>query len=206
MAETTQRTKPTTYDTMRQITIQLSEATLLKQLAKISYTIGENMGDDEAKMRHFIQGMTDEGHLDIILDRMDEAWADILKTVTAYTIRNPRYPCGAQEACTCTNWGDEDTTETANDGSRKVRYTVVLYFPINTFPDLGNELVTLFSRYITLNAKAEWQAITRQTHSIGRGYGQDYTISEAQAIKVLAKIKSVISMRTTNARLKQYKY
>lgn len=190
---------------MRQITIKLSEAVLLKQLAKTAYTIGENMGDDEAKMRHFIQGATDEGHLDIILDRMDEAWADILNTLSAFTIQNPRYPCGAQEACCCTNWNTESEQENTNE-DENARYEVTLWFPNNTFPDLGNQLMTLMSRYIVLNGKAEWQAITRQTHSIGRGYGQDYTISEARAAKLLAQIKVTANMRTTNARLKSYGY
>ena len=190
---------------MRQITIKLSEAVLLKQLAKTAYTIGENMGDDEAKMRHFIQGATDEGHIDLIRDRMDEAWTEILKTVTAYTIKNPRFPCGAQEACCCTNWSTESEEEKSNE-EENVRYEVTLYFPNNTFPDLGNQLVTLMGRYLVLNGKAEWQAITRQTHSIGRGYGQDYTISEERAMRDLAKIKSIINQRTTNARLKQFSY
>lgn len=190
---------------MRKIDIKLSETVLLKQLAKISYTIGENMGDDEAKMRHFIQGATDEGHLDIILDRMDEAWTDILKTLSGYTIENPRFPCGAQEACCCTNWGAESEQENTNE-DEKVRYEVTLWFPNNTFPNLGEQLVTLMSRYLVLNGKAEWQAITRQTHSIGRGYGQDYTISEARAAKVLVQMKVTANMRTTNARLKGFQY
>ena len=190
---------------MREITIQLSESVLLKQLAKISYTIGENMRDDDAKMRHFIQGMTDEGHLDIVLERMDEAWADILKTLSGYTIKDGRYPCGAQQACCCTNWSAE-SEETVSNEDEKVRYEVVLYFPNNTFPNLGEQLVTLMSRYLVLNGKAEWQAITRQTHSIGRGYGQDYTISEARAAKVLVQIKVTAYMRTTNARLKGFDY
>jgi hypothetical protein len=61
-------------------------------------------------------------------------------------------------------------------------------------------------RYLVLNGKAEWQAITRQTHSIGRGYGQDYTISEARSAKILAQIKVTANMRTTNARLKGFQY
>ena len=190
---------------MRKITIQLSEAVLLKQLAKTAYTIGENMGDDEAKMRHFIQGATDEGHLDIILDRMDEAWADILNVLGAFTIRDGRFPCGAQQACVCTNWGEESEEGKSNE-DWKVRYSVDLWFPVNTFPDLGDQLVTLMGRYLVLNGKAEWQAITRQTHSIGRGYGQDYTISEARAAKVLHQIKVTANMRTTNARLKGFQY
>lgn len=190
---------------MRQIEIKMSEAVLLRQLAKVAYTIGENMGDDEAKMRHFIQGATDEGHLDIVLERMDEAWSDILRVLAAYTIRDPRYPCGAQEACCCTNWSIESEQENSNE-DENVRYEVTLYFPNNTFPDLGEQLVTLMGRYLVLQAKAEWQAITRQTHSIGRGYGQDYTISEGQALRVLTKIRSVASMRTTNARLKPFEY
>lgn len=190
---------------MRKITIRLSEPVLLKQLAKTAYTIGENMGDDEAKMRHFIQGATDEGHLDIILDRMDEAWADILNVLGAYTIENPRFPCGAQQACCCTNWGEESEQDNSNE-DEKMRYEVDLWFPNNTFPNLGDQLVTLMERYLVLNGKAEWQAITRQTHSIGRGYGQDYTISEARAAKILAQIKVTANMRTTNARLKGFQY
>lgn len=190
---------------MRQITIRLSEPVLLKQLAKTAYTIGENMRDDDAKMRHFIQGATDEGHLDIVLDRMDEAWNDILNTLGAYTIEEGRFPCGAQESCCCTNWGAE-SEETHSNEDEKVRYEVTLWFPNNTFPDLGSQLVTLMGRYLVLNGKAEWQAITRQTHSIGRGYGQDYTISEARAAKVLHQIKVTANMRTTNARLKGFQY
>lgn len=190
---------------MREITIRLSEAVLLKQLAKISYTIGENMGDDEAKMRHFIQGATDEGHLDIILDRMDEAWTDIMKVLGGYTIREGRFPCGAQQACVCTNWGAESAEERSNE-DEKTRYEVTLWFPDNTFPDLGERLVTLMGRYLVLNGRAEWQTITRQTHSIGRGYGQDYTISEARAAKVLTQIKVTATMRTTNGRIKGFQY
>lgn len=190
---------------MRQITIRLSEPVLLKQLAKTAYTIGENMGDDEAKMRHFIQGATDEGHIDLLLDRMDEAWADILETLSAYTIESPRFPCGAQEACCCTNWKTGSEQENSNE-DEKVRYEVTLWFPSNTFPDLGDQLVTLMGRYLVLSGKAEWQAITRQTHSIGRGYGQDYTISEGRATKVLHQIKVTANMRTTNARLRGFQY
>ena len=189
---------------MRQITIELKESILLKQLAKTVYTIGENMGDDEAKMRHFIQGATDEGHLDIVLDRMDSAWSELLNKLAAYTIRNPRFPCGAQEACVCTNWDSEDTTESESNEDERIRYEVTLYFPQNTYPDLGQQLVRLMSRYLVLNGKAEWQAITRQTHSIGRGYGQDYTISEAAATRILANIMTAVTIRTTNARLKPY--
>ena len=191
---------------MRQITIKLRENILVRQLAKVVYTIGENMTDDEAKMRHFIQGATDEGHLDIVLSRMDEAWDNVLQTLAAFTIRNPRFPCGAQEACCCTNWSKEDTSESASNEDEKVRYEVTLWFPQNTFPDLGSRLVTLIERYLVLNGKAEWQAITRQTHSIGRGYGQDYTISESQAARVLAQIRVAANMRTTNARTKSYGY
>lgn len=191
---------------MRAITILLDENALLNQIAKTAYTIGENMRDDDAKMRHFIQGATDAGHIDLILDRMDEAWSDVLKTLMAYTILSPRYPCGAQEACVCTNFDKEDTSEIASNYGHKVRYEITLYFPINTYADLGKQLVTYISRYLVLHAKAEWQAITKQTHSIGRGYGQDYAVSETQAAKILAKIKSVASMRTTNARLKAYQY
>ena len=190
---------------MRQITIKLSEPVLIKQLAKTSYTIGENMGDSEAKMRHFIQGMTDEGHIDLILDRMDEAWTDILNVLSPYTIKDGRFPCGAQQACMCTNWDSESEEHRSNE-DENVRYEVDLYFPVNTFPDLGDQLVRLMSRYIVLNAKAEWQAITRQTHSIGRGFGQDYTISESQAARTLGKIKVTANMRTTNARTKSYGY
>lgn len=190
---------------MRKIGLKFRENVLLKQIAKTAYTIGENMGDDEAKMRHFIQGATDEGHLDLLLDRMDEAWADVLKILSAYTIESPRYPCGAQEACVCTNWTGESEANKSNE-DEKVRYEVDLWFPNNTFPNLGDQLVTLIGRYLVLNAKAEWQAITRQTHSIGRGYGQDYTISEARAAKVLSQIKVTANMRTTNARIKPFEY
>lgn len=189
---------------MRNITIKLSEALLLRQIAKTAYTIGENMTDDEAKMRHFIQGATDEGHIDLIRDRMDEAWSRILMVLAAYTIRNPRYDCGAQEACVCTNYEGDDTTETLSNEDERDRYEVTLYFPVNTYPDLGDRLVTLMSRYLVLCGKAEWQSITKQAHSVGRGYGQDYTISEAHALRVLARIKHTATMRTTNARLKKY--
>lgn len=192
---------------MRQITIELKESILMKQLAKTAYTIGENMTDDEAKLRHFIQGATDEGHIDLLRDRMDDAWAEILHIVSAYTIRNPRFPCGAQEACTCTNWDKVDSDEEKNSNEdERARYSVTLWFPQNTFPDLGEQLVTLFSRYLVLNGKAEWQAITKQSHSIGRGYGQDYAVSEAAATRVLARIKTAISIRTTNARTKPFNY
>lgn len=177
----------------------------MKQLAKTAYTIGENMGDDEAKMRHFIQGATDEGHIDLLRDRMDDAWAEILHIVSAYTIRNPRFPCGAQEACCCTNWETESEQENTNE-DEKARYEVTLWFPNNTFPNLGEQLVTLMGRYLVLSAKAEWQAITKQSHSVGRGYGQDYAVSEAQATRVLARIKTTISIRTTNARTKAFSY
>lgn len=190
---------------MRAITIKLSEAVLLKQVAKTAYTIGENMRDDDAKMRHFVQSATDEGHLDLILDRMDEAWSDVLRTLMAYTILSPRYPCGAQEACICTNFAAE-SSETVSDEDEAARYEITLYFPANTFPSLGRNLVKYISRFLVIHAKAEWQALTKQTHSIGRGYGQDYAVSETQAAKILAKIKSVASQRTTNARLMPYQY
>lgn len=191
---------------MRAITIKLKESLLLKQVAKTAYTIGENMGDDEAKMRHFIQSATDEGHIDLLRDRMDEAWSDILKSLMAYTILSPRYPCGAQEACTCTNWSDEPTTETVTNEDERVRYEITLYFPDNTFPNLGDRLLTWMQRFLVLNAKAEWQTITRQTHSIGRGYGQDYTITEKDAANILQKIKSIAGMRTTVGRVKPFSY
>lgn len=190
---------------MRKITIRLSEDILLKQLEKTAYTIGENMRDDDAKMRHFIQSAVDEGHKNLILDRMDEAWADILNTLSAYTILDGRFPCGAQEPCVCTNW-DNETEESVSDEDENVRYEVDLWFPVNTFPDLGSQLMRLMSRYIILNGRAEWQAITRQTHSIGRGYGQDFTISEGRATKLLHQIKVTANMRTTNPRTKSYGY
>ena len=164
------------------------------------------MGDDEAKMRHFVQGATDDGHIDIILDRMDEAWSDVLKTLMAYTILSPRFPCGAQEACCCTNFSKDTTGETVSNEDEKVRYEITLYFPDNTYANLGKQLVTLISRFMVTLAKAEWQAITKQTHSVGRGYGQDYAVSETQAMKILAKIKVTASQRTTNGRTRPFKY
>lgn len=190
---------------MRKIDIQIKTSVILKELAKNVYTIGENMGDDEAKLRHFVQGATDEGHIDIMTARLDDAWDDVMAVLQPFTILDGRYPCGAQQACLCTNWDGESEESHANDDVF-TRYEATLYFPNNTFPNIGQRLVQDIHRYMLLCAKAEWQAITKQTHSIGRGYGQDYAVSEAQATKVLAKLRVTANMRTTNARLKSYGY
>lgn len=190
---------------MRQIDIKISDSVVLKLLAKTVYTIGENMTDDEAKLRHFIQGATDEGHIDIVLNRMDDAWNDILGVLGGYTILDGRFPCGAQQACYCTNWGNE-SEETVSNEDETARWEVTLWFPNNTFPNLGSRLVKLMERYLLLCGKSEWQAITKQSHSIGRGYGQDYAVSDMQAAAVLNRIRITANARTTNARTKSFKY
>ena len=70
----------------KEIKVIISVRELMHELARWAYTVGENLPDDQAKTRHFIQGLADRGHAELIKQRIDQAWVDVLDTVSAYLI------------------------------------------------------------------------------------------------------------------------
>ena len=87
---------------MRKIEIHISNADMVKEISKWSYTIGENIGDDMAKARHFVQGASDAGHVDLLLSSADDGWSDLLQTLSAYTVDGSCGCAGCDEyKCGC---------------------------------------------------------------------------------------------------------
>lgn len=166
-------------------------ASLMQETAKWGYTIGENIGDDAAKQRHFVQGPTDPGHSTLIKTAFDDAWAELLQILSAYTHYSD-CECGCDD-CTCTKTenGEEffDTEEYAD-------YGVVLYFPNNTIPTLSANIGRLCKRYMLMKARAEWETDTHQ----------DPSLSERTAEMVARRLKVEISQRTNVGKLKRWNY
>lgn len=168
---------------MRKIDIEINRAELLGKVSQWSYALGENIGDDAVKRRHFVQGALDRGHASLIEARLDEAWSVLLMRLSAYTV--PR--C---EACHSTPTGDGEQAGDLPD------WTVSLSFPDDTYPDLGDNIRRLCERYLTLQARAEWERLTHQD--------ENDCVSEAQSEQTLRRLKVVINARSKTHKLRNY--
>lgn len=177
---------------MRTIELKVSHADLMGEAAKWSYTIGENVGDDAMKARHFVQGATDAGHRDLLKAAMDDAWAEVLQVLMAYTIERG-CGCGCEDCqCKADNpSGDSSETETF-DTQWCADYEATLTFPDNTYPTLGQNIARLVRRYMTMKMRAEWENLTRQNSQV----------SEAQAEQAIRRLKVEVSTRTTVGKTK----
>lgn len=167
---------------MRKIEIVISRAELLGKVAQWSYTLGENIGDDAAKHRHFVQGALDRGHSALIEARLDEAWSVLLGKMSAYTVRR----C---DVCHVTPLGgDAASSDDMGD------WRVTLEFPDDTYPDLGDIIRSLCERYLSLQARAEWERLTHQD--------ENDCISDALSEQTLRRLKVAINARTRTHKLR----
>ena len=183
---------------MRKIELKVSHADLMAEVAKWSYTIGENIGDENSKARHFVQGATDPGHDALLKSAADTAWAEVLQVMSAYTV-DGQCGCGCGDDCCGYKCGCGDGRGT--DGSNEVEafdtewcadYEVVLWFPDNTYASLVTNIPRLVRRYISMKMRAEWEVLTKQ----------DSSISELQAEQAIRRLKVEINTRTTVGRTK----
>lgn len=171
---------------MREITIKASRSAILSELAKYSHTVGEQLADDAAKARHFIQSATDSGHLDLLVGRLDEAWMDLRHTLSAYTKAPTNCKCGCtHEVCSCCS-DDQDTEESADAHAWDTDYSIVLYFPTNTADGIGWDVAQCVKRYLVACARGEWEQLS------GRGIGD---LAEAQAQRALSRLRVIINTR-----------
>lgn len=178
---------------MKKIELILSHADLMQESAKWSYTLGENVGDEESKRRHFVQGSNDSGHRDLLKSAADDAWAELLQVLSAYTV-DGQCGCGCDYKCGC---NDGQGTDPANEESGYDTqwcgdYQVMLWFPENTYPSLGSNVARLSRRYVTSKMRSEWEYLTRQ----------DNSRSEAEAERAIRRLKVEINTRTTPQKVK----
>jgi len=198
----------------RQITVTISVKEIMLEMARFAYTIGENIGDDQAKMRHFIQGLMDKGHGELVKQRIDQAWTDVLDTVSAYLVSHickcncdwckaHRGDCGCDcDSCTGANSDSNDCTcgcsgsaTTEEDYLYRLDrwawsdYVMVLHFPENTYPELGRRIATSARSYMCYQGRAEWETLT----------GRDSAKSELQAERAKNRLRVTIHARTTVA-------
>ena len=176
---------------MRQEEIIISHADLMSESSKWSYTIGERLGDESAKSRHFVQGATDAGHRDLLLSACDAAWSELLQVLSAYTV-DGQCGCGCDYKCGC---GDGRGVDRVNEGVVDEEcgdYRVVLWFPDNTYPALFDNVRRLCRRYLTMKMRSEWELLT----------GQSPVVSDQIAEQSIRRLKVEINTRTTPGRVK----
>lgn len=170
----------------------------MRELAQWSYTLGENIGDDAAKHRHFVQGAIDRGHAELMVSRLEEAWDTILSKVAAYTVSSG-CGCGNVE-CVCE--GDRlyqgDDIEQYDGLFEDDAFEVTLSFPDNTHPDLGKKIASLMKRYLVLQGRAEWERLTHQD--------ENDCASDLLSAQTLQRLKIAITMRTTTSKIRHYGY
>lgn len=172
---------------MKEIKIKIQHSKLIEELSKYCYTVGEQIGDDAAKQRHFIQGGTDDGHVDLLMSSLDEAWTDVLHTVSAYTLDDL---CPCRQECEAADAMSKDIAEDLVVGTNINRcedYTVTLHFPGNTFAGIGVETMTAIKRYMLARGKEEWDLLC----------GRDPRASEMAKERALSRLRVVISTRTS---------
>lgn len=178
---------------MRKIELKVSHADLMAEVAKWSYTIGENIGDDNSKARHFVQGAVDPGHRDLMKSAADTAWADVLQVLSAYTV-DGQCGCGCDYKCGCHDGRGTDASNEVEDFDTEwcAGYEVTLWFPDNTYASLVTNIPRLVRRYILTKMRAEWEVLTKQ----------DSQISEVQAEQAIRRLKVEINTRTTVGKTK----
>lgn len=183
---------------MKKITIEIGDSELMREAAKWSYTIGESIPDEQAKIRHFVQGAADRGHIDLLRAAADSAWSELVQTLSAYTVDGS---CGC-EGCTeyrC-GCGDGQGTDPINAimGGKQMfgNYTITLFMPDNTYPLIGENIRRLCFRYLTLSIRSEWERLTKQ----------DGDVSAREAEMVIRRLKVEIATRTTRQKLTRYNY
>lgn len=170
---------------MKRVEIKIPCGEIMKNIATWSYTIGELVPDEQAKQRHFIQGATDFGHVSLIKDALDMAWVDMLDALSAYMVNGCDCGCDA-ESCDCGN-DDGSMTEYELQGEpfELHDYCATLYFPDDTYPNLGYKISTTVKQYILMKCRAQWETIL----------GRDPSMSEAAAEKARARLKVTITTR-----------
>lgn len=178
---------------MRKINITIKMSDLMMETSKWGYTVGENIGDDAAKQRYFIQGPTDAGHADLIRTAFDDAWAELLQILSAYLSVN-ECECGCVD-CACAVPVSENESG-GYDSSECDDFSAVLYFPDNTRPTLAANIGRLARRYMLMKARAEWETVTRQ----------DPSLSASTAEMTARRLKVEITGRTTVGKLKKWNY
>ena len=179
---------------MREIKLIISHADIMAETSKWGYTVGENIQDEMAKHRHFVQGVTDAGHDELMKAAADNAWADVLQVLSAYTV-DGQCACGCDYKCGCGDGlGTSDVNEETGmyDPECCYDYSVMLFFPDNTYPSIGGNVSRLVRRYITCKMRSEWEYLTRQ----------DSSRSEADAETAIRRLKVEINTRTTKQRVK----
>lgn len=178
---------------MRKIELKINHSDLLSEVAKWSYTIGENIGDEQAKARHFVQGATDNGHRALLRSSADDAWAELLQVLSAYTV-DGQCDCGCDYKCGCGDGTGVDmfNYDQAENGLWLNDYRVRLWFPDNTYPNIEHNIQTLCYRYMIAKMRSEWEYLTHQ----------DRSVSEAEAERAVRRLKVEISTRTTRQRVK----
>ncbi len=172
---------------MKHITLRIEESELLRETDKWSYTVGENIPDEQAKARHFIQGATDRGHAELLRAAADDAWAELMQILSAYTVERCSR-CGCNEPCGT----DATPVETDGDGA----FSVTLHMPDNTYPDIAQAIRRNCFRYLALKMRAEWERLTRQ----------DPAVSDRLAEQTARRLKVEINTRTTQQKLRNTRY
>lgn len=172
---------------MRYISIDISSASLRREAATWSYTVGEMMPDEQSKLRHFVQGATDDGHSRLLFRAADDAWSELLQIMSAYTV-DGQCGCGCDYKCGCGDGlGLDPSNENADPG-----YHVTLWFPANTYPKIQRNIHELCFRYLSLKMRAEWERMIRG----------DFSATESDAERVARRLKVEISTRTTVGKTK----
>lgn len=178
---------------MRTIDLKVSHADLMGEVAKWSYTIGENIGDDNSKARHFVQGAIDPGHRDLLKSALDTAWADVVQVLSAYTV-DGQCGCGCDYKCGCHDGQGTDPTNELDrfDTDWCADYELRLHFPDNTYPQIVANVPRLVRRYLSLKMRAEWESLINQSNRL----------SEVEAEQVIRRLKVEVNTRTTVGKTK----
>lgn len=181
---------------MKKIEILIPCGDIMQQIAKWSYTVGENIGDDAAKQRHFVQGATDAGHNDLLKAELDQAWVDMLDTVSAY-LDTHECACGcSDDGCNCSTSNDitsEDNAVAGGDNTEVHDYKCTLYFPDGVYDGLAYRIVGCMRSYMVSKCRAEWCRLTRQ----------DPSADEYKADRAKARLRVTISTRKNVGRVRQ---
>lgn len=184
---------------MRVIRITIPHAELLGSLEKWSYTIGEKIGDDAAKERHLVQGLADRGHAELIQERLDDAWNDVLHALSAYTVKRRSSDGCAYEYCTsqgCHLAKEEEVEEEYEDMRECHDYHIVLYMPDGTYPSVGHQVALLVKDYLIRKGRAGWLEML----------GQSSDLELLNAEKKLAKLRVVLNSRVNVGHIKRWNY
>lgn len=68
---------------MKEITIEISKAEVLAEVARRAYTLGQVATDDE-RLRWLLQGVADRGKKDIIANALLDGWEVVMQAMSPY--------------------------------------------------------------------------------------------------------------------------